>query len=215
MYEPILLAKVREPRTITLKPGDWIILGNPDQPLSASIEQRAKLVKNGNVSDEFSALLIGRLQDTHTPTKFVTTAEAKKAQELHQSHQESLAQSHQDALKREKTRAKDDQKTREQQHRERVEAINAENDAIRNRGTGSADVSSALEPEEHETENLEPETVPANEFNREELLTKNQGELLAIVDGLVAAGRITKPAKTSPSKLVKAILAAKPLPPTP
>ena len=54
-----------------------------------------------------------------------------------------------------------------------------------------------------------------NEFKREELQVKPQGELLALVKTLVESKRIDPPAKTSPTALIEAILSAKPLPPSP
>lgn len=55
------------------------------------------------------------------------------------------------------------------------------------------------------------EAVPENEFNRDELLLKENGDLLKIVEELVKAARITQPEKTSKGSLVEAIMSAKPL----
>jgi len=66
---------------------------------------------------------------------------------------------------------------------------------------------------ELETQNAKPETI-SNEFKREELQVKSQGELLAIMKSLVEAKRIEQPAKTSPTALIEAILAAKPATPS-
>jgi len=65
-----------------------------------------------------------------------------------------------------------------------------------------------------ETPNPKPETVSTNEFKREELQVKSQGELLAIMKSLVDAKRLEQPAKTSPTALIEAILAAKPATPS-
>lgn len=52
----------------------------------------------------------------------------------------------------------------------------------------------------------------ANEFTREELATKDKGDLFAITDSLIEAGRIEKPEKTTKEALIAAILNAKPVP---
>lgn len=207
MYEPIFLAQVRVARTITIPAGGWIILGSPDQPLAASIEQRAKLVKNGNVNDEYSAVIIGRIQDTHTPTKFFTKAEAKANAALQQGHQDSLTQSHQDALKRQKDRQLEDAKRREAEHRASVAEINLENDAIRNRG-GVAAV-----PEMAIPENPEPKTAqPLNEFSAETLNALERGDLLQLAKTLFETGRLEKLPEGKKSDIIAAILTAKPVP---
>jgi len=199
MYEPIFLAKVREEITVKIPAGGWIILGSPDQPLHASIAARAELIKNGNVSDKFSALLIGRIQDISTPVKFMTTAEAKKAAGLEKSHQDSLSQSHQDALQREKDVAAKQQKSAEEIHAARVAEINRQNDAIRNRGGAPAVIET------------EPDLLPgktAAEIRRDELFAMKREDLLALVEKMKAEGKTVTIAKSSKSGLIAGILTA-------
>jgi hypothetical protein len=133
MYEPITVVKVREARTVTIPAGGWMILGNPDQPLSQQIEARNKLVRSGNVNDEFSALLIGRLQNTHPNTRFVTRKEAEAAAAQTVAHNASIEKNISDARAREKQMAEDAQKKRDAEHAARIKEVNKLNDSIRTR----------------------------------------------------------------------------------
>lgn len=211
MYEPILIAKVRKERTVTIPAGGWIILGTPDEGLAASIAKRSKLVQSGNVSDEFSSVLIGRIQDTSPPARFVTAADAQKAQDLKKANDRAVVEQHQNAIQLRVNAEADETKRRAQEHAERLAEINAQNDAIRTRGGTVKDSQTQSEDLLAATEKAAAEST--NELKLEELNAKNQGELLAIADELIKAGRISAPEKTSKGALVQAILAAKPAAP--
>lgn len=202
MYEPITVVKVREARTVTVPAGGWIVLSTPDEPLSKHIEKRAKLIKDGHVNDEYATLLIGRLQDTHPITRFVTKKQAETAALEQKNQQDAISQNIADAKTRQAKQGEDREKKLAAEHQARVAELNAENDAIRNR---DANVPAVVEVAE--TRELPPVPTPA-EKRRDELLALKRDELLALIEGLKAAGKAVGEVKGTKSSLVAAILTA-------
>jgi hypothetical protein len=73
MNEAITVAQVRKARTIQVKPGDWVILSNPSRSFT---EANAAFDKaSGPVSEDYSQLIIGKIQHTR-PAKFPVTQKA-------------------------------------------------------------------------------------------------------------------------------------------
>lgn len=206
MYESITIVKVRSAVTVKVPAGGWLLLFNPDQPLHEHLAARAKLVNAGNVNDEFEKMLVGRLQDSTTPVTFVTTKEAAQQKVTQAETAASFTKSNEDAKARQKQMAEDLAAAKQEEHEARVKELNEEHDALRNRSAAKP----ARTQIEIETDKTPETPAPANEFKAEDLNAKEQGDLLKLADELVKAGRITAPAKTSKSELVKAILAAKP-----
>lgn len=133
MFESVTLVRVRKDTKITVPAGGWLLLANPNQPMSEHVALRAKLVREGNVNDEYERLVIGRVQDTHTPTRFVTTDESKAAIKRQEATAKSLATSHTDALARQKQQSADAIKASEADHKSKVAELSAEHDKIRTR----------------------------------------------------------------------------------
>lgn len=209
MYESITVVKVRKPTTVKVPAGGWVLLFNPDQPLHEHLAARTALIKDGNVNEEFETLLVGRLQESSTPVKFVTEAGAAELQKLQKATAASFTKSNNDAKSRQKKQETDALAVQQRDHEARVAEINEQHAEIHSHREKSTAPAQTLEMEP--TADEAPSAV--NEFNREELNTKDQGKLLALANDLVTAGRIETPAKTSKTALIEAILAAKPIAP--
>lgn len=207
MFEPLTAVQVRKATTVKIPAGGWVLLGSPDESMAAQIARRAELVKDGNVNEDFSRLIIGRLQDTHTPTRFRTQAEQDAADKAAKETDKILTGHNDDARKRQKKLAKDQQDEADEAHAEKVAKLNEDNDAIRNQGLAVKAKATRVE--------LLPaaDELPANEFQAEVLNAMEQGDLLAIATKLVEAKRLPEMPKGSKAKLIKAILAVPPLAP--
>ncbi len=76
MNEPICLARARKPMKIEVKTGDWVILCSPDGTFSEANTAFEKL--NGNVNEDFSRVLIGKVQHSR-PAKNPITEKQNEA----------------------------------------------------------------------------------------------------------------------------------------
>ena len=138
MYEPITVVKVRKETKITVPAGGWMLVGQPDEPLHLQLARRAELLKDGGVNDKYEKLLIGRLQATNPPAVFVTADGAKAAADASAKREESLAKNNAAANQRDAAAAKVVADLAAENQAEKLKAINAENDAIRNRDRAAA-----------------------------------------------------------------------------
>lgn len=73
MNEPICVARVRKEQTIKVKPGDWIILTTPDGTFADANEAFTKA--SSPVSEEFSRILVGKIQHTRPAQNPLTNKE--------------------------------------------------------------------------------------------------------------------------------------------
>lgn len=208
MYEPVTIVKVRKPTTVKVPAGGWVLLFSPDQPLHQHLAKRAELVREGNINEDFEQILVGRLQDSTVPVKFITKVQSATSAQTREENEKRFADSNADALARQKKQQADAAKAAAEDHKARVEELNEQHAAIREANEGKTSI--AAVQLETETEPAAP--APGNEFKAEELNAKDNGELLKLVDELVKSGRITAPSKTSKSALVEALLAAKAIP---
>ena len=95
MSENILIGKNR-------KTGNWEILVQPGQPYDAHLKAYQKLASASPVSDVYSAVRLGRVQNTSTPLTLITSEENKTRLALAAKSLESAANSANTAEDRQK-----------------------------------------------------------------------------------------------------------------
>jgi len=76
MNEPICLARARKAMKIEVKAGDWIIVTSPDGTFSEANQAFEKI--NGGVNEDFSRVIIGKVQHSR-PAKNPFTEKQNEA----------------------------------------------------------------------------------------------------------------------------------------
>lgn len=219
MYQPVTVVKVRKETKITVPAGGWVLLGHPDMPLHEQINQRAKLVQDGNVSDDYETLVIGRITDTHTPTRFVTKKEHEAAKNRTKETEKNLADSHISALERQKKHDEAVKAEKQAKHDAEVARLNEEHQDIRTQGQSRRERQQRAEEQLQLQRQAELEAglkakADATKALEENLSALNHGELLALANELVTAGTLAElPEKTTKGSLIEAIIASGYTPP--
>ncbi len=124
MNEVFTMAKGR-------KDGKWTILAGPDEPYQAHLDARRKLVEKGNFSDDYSEIILGRMEHKSPHVRFQTVKEFADAEKAKQDIESMTVKSNTDAKERQKKLMAEREKKTESDHKSAVETQNKINDAIR------------------------------------------------------------------------------------
>lgn len=153
MNEPITLAKVRKETKITVPSGGWVVLVSPNETnIQDHIDARRQLL--GNVNDDYEKVIIGRLRNSHTDLRFLTTEQKKTLDKDLAKASASFSKSGEEAAKRESDMEKAEKEKADVAHKTKVAEANKINDSIRNQNKTSKEI----KKEKSENEQTETET---------------------------------------------------------
>lgn len=132
MYEPITVVKVRKETTIKIPAGGWMLLCPPDAPLHQHVSKRQELVKE-MVNEEIAEIKIGRLQDVSPAFRFTTEKDQKDAEKRQKENDAAIAKANKEQAELQKKRDADRISKEEADRKVKVELLNKQHDAIRNK----------------------------------------------------------------------------------
>ncbi len=130
MNECITLAKVRKETKITVPAGGWVILVSPNDQFDEHQKTRNKL--NVAVNDDYEKIIIGRLRNTHSDIRLLTSAEKKASEKELEAFNKSLVNADDDSKKRQARIDKEKADNESTIHAEKLAEVNKVNDQIRN-----------------------------------------------------------------------------------
>jgi len=133
MNEPITIAKVRKDTKITVPAGGWILLVGPDKHFAEHAARRAKIVSADLVNEEYETVCVGRLRNTHSEIRLMTSDQRKAADAEIERANKALSKSADEAKKRDTDLEASLQKSQSDSRADEVAKANKFNDEIRNR----------------------------------------------------------------------------------
>ena len=87
---------------LSRKTGKWEIIVGPEEPYDAHLRAYQKITVSHPVCDEYSKVLLGRIQNTSTPQTLITAEENKKRLAMAAKFGEAMANSAKSAADRQK-----------------------------------------------------------------------------------------------------------------
>lgn len=131
MHQPITIAKVRKATKISVQPGQWIILVQPDEPFSTHAEKRRELSSGGDIHADYEIVAVGRMDNKYADLRFTTSEEKKALADQMSEANASLQKSVEDAKARQAQLGQADRLKEAAAHAARVAEVNKMNDQIR------------------------------------------------------------------------------------
>ena len=122
---------MRAETKITLKPGEVMLIIGPDSAIGEHLEAQRDIAKRFPFNENFSEVVVARLEPKSQNLQFKTKAEVKAEEEQAKKFSEAQSKTTEDAAARQKKLDDDVQKASDAEKAKKLAEMNKVHDAIR------------------------------------------------------------------------------------